>query len=382
MPETPLVRPVVTWSSRLPFTAIGQWVKNSIPTGNDGPTYADTAEGDIISWDETATDSLGGTSKSIIEILGSSNLENNHYISAKLIALANSSTTAIESRLIDKTPDVAQHLFSNTTANWTEPTFVPNTQLWCQDLRSQLTGVHMFVSGGWLQGYGLQAITPRHAISCAHNGPAGNRNHMVRYVNTDGTVFETTILKWIGDTWPAQAHKLSVPPLPYAEGMSDLSVYLFADPLPEWVYKAPVLGGFANMQQAVLWDSGMTTIAVSQGSWTTGPDESNTLRNRKVYPKRIVGRGYQGTMNPIVASFYHDVRVGDSGTPEFMLIDDTLYLYSIITRGGGGGVHVSNYVDYINSMIGRADAAAIASGHLTAPTNYTLTVVPLSTVIQ
>lgn len=239
----------------------------------------------------------------------------------------------------------ALHLFGDLAAHVTSlpGALTPNTGLWCQDLRPQLTGVHMGAAD-WGQSYGLQAITPRHAISCAHNGPPVGKS--VKYASASGGVFTTSISKWINDA-PSVASSDTKGPW-----VTDLSVYLLADELPAWVCKAPVLA-LSTAERAELTALNPPTLAVSQGNWSAGPAASNTPQNRKAYAKNIALGAVAGAED-----FFHLVQVGDSGTPEFIVADGTLYLHRIITAYGGGGVFVSQHVSYINSLIARADAAA------------------------
>jgi hypothetical protein len=275
----------------------------------------------------------------------------------RLRFLARQMRESITAMLAGKTPAESLHLFSNTTANWTASDFVPNENLWCQSLRSQLTGVHMYVSGGWMQGYGLTAITPRHVLSCAHNGPQGNSNLTVRYVRETGEVFETHLARWCCDS-VANAAKVNVP---QETIRADLSVYLLADELPEWVYKAPVIA-LTDMERYAMEPYKPLALAVSQGSWSTGPTASNTPRNRVVYPKRLGWWDYAEGFE----DWYHPPQVGDSGTPEFVLIGGILYLYQIISGG-----NVWSHIDYIREMIARCDAAAgITTGYVPETGNF------------
>jgi hypothetical protein len=268
----------------------------------------------------------------------------------RLRFLARQMRESITAMLAGKTPAESLHLFSNTTANWTASDFVPNENLWCQSLRSQLTGVHMYVSGGWMQGYGLTAITPRHVLSCAHNGPQGNSNLTVRYVRETGEVFETHLARWCCDS-TYNAAKVNVP---QETSRADLSVYLLADELPEWVYKAPVIP-LTGSELNAMWAYAPMTLAVSQGSWII-PGPGETPRNRMVYPKYGVG----------LEDWTHPLQVGDSGTPEFVLISGRLYLYNIIS-----GANVWSNIDYIREMIARCDAAAgISTGYVPETGNF------------
>ena len=251
--------------------------------------------------------------------------------------------SAVDSRIAGKVPADSMHLFSNTTATWTSATFVPNRNLWCEDLRRFLTGVHMR-AGAWNQSYGLQAITPRHLISCGHNGPGIGES--VRFVNVDGTVFDTTILQWQKDNGTSAF-------------VADLSVYLTAHELPAWVHKATILRADASAR-ARLVAAGVPTVAVSQGNVVGTP------RNRMVYAKQLD----LAALPPHRSAFGYSPVVGDSGTPEFLMTPEGLLLLRIITLSNGAGVFVSDYLDYVQALIVRADTAAgISTGYAPAVQN-------------
>ena len=263
--------------------------------------------------------------------------------------LAENMALEVDRRLAGKSPEESRHLFSNTSAAWAEDVFVPNKKLWCDDLRPQLTGISM-LAGPWRQSYCLTPITRRHAVSCGHNGPGmEGGGHLVRYVNTDGKVFETHIAKWIND-YPAAdvAGRCSGAQKPF---VTDLSLYLLADELPEWVCIAPIIT-LTKEQRAAMEAANPPFVAVSQGNWPAGPPVSNTSHNRKVYVKNQKF----GTETGQRLAFLHRPQIGDSGTPDFVLANGRLYFNRVITSGNGDGVFVGDYIPLLNSFIARADA--------------------------
>jgi hypothetical protein len=266
----------------------------------------------------------------------------------------------VDARLGSKVAASAMHLFSNTTANWTSDVFVPNDAFWLKAIRNQLTGVHMYVDGGWMQAYGLTPITRRHGIGAGHNGPGMEEGvdgrHKVRFTGVDGAVFETRISKWINDnsgTGNANIGRVSDAMQQPAE--ADLSIYRFDDELPESVHIMPIapveFSQFWSTYEEPYWD-GVTgykvpSIAISQGSRTDGTATENTPNNRKAY----VASGYQ--VNAQRTAFHHDVTSGDSGCPEFVLCDGILYLYKVNTAS-----IVADQITYLNALIARSQAAA------------------------
>ena len=267
---------------------------------------------------------------------------------------------AVDSRLlVAAAPAEAMKLFSGLGPAYSGSTYPPNSACWLQDLRSQLTGVQMR-AGGFTQSYGLQMITPRHAISCGHNGPSRN-DAPLHYVNTDGTVHANSILKWANDSLGSNGGLVDSYQSP---AVTDLSVYLLTSAVPEWVHKAPLLRLTAE-DRTRMAPFHPPTVAISQGNWVAGPATpyglADTPDNRMVFTKQLdLSAKRPGLRN----LYHHGSYVGDSGTPEFILLGSTLHLYRVITSSTGGGVLVGDWVDYINALIGRTDAAAgISTGY-------------------
>ena len=278
-------------------------------------------------------------------------------------SLAENMAREVDRRLAGKVPEDSLHLFSNTTAGWAPDVFVPNKKLWCDDLRPQLTGISM-LAGPWKQSFCLTPVTRRHAVSCGHNGPGmegGVAGHLVRYVNTDGEVFETHIVKWINDTPNADiASRCSGPQQPF---VTDLSLYLLADELPQWVHIAPIIS-LTPKQRADMEAANPPFVAVSQGNWPSGPPASSTPHNRKVYVKNQKFATETGQR----LAFYHPPQIGDSGCPDFVLCNGTLYFNRVITSSNGGGVFVGDFIPLLNSFIARADALqGLATGYRITP---------------
>ncbi len=228
-------------------------------------------------------------------------------------------------------------------------TYVPNPDFWAIDIRSQFTGMHHFTY--YSRGHGLTAITPRHVINCAHNGPGAG--DIVRYVNVDGTVFQTTLQVYLNDAGTSHGAWTGA-----GKGYGDLSIYLLADPLPEWAYKAPIVDAE--------W-LGMSTIPYAYGGELRFP----LLRATQAFPtalgpisRKLEVIGFQGAEHlDIPQEWYAGFTTGDSGTPVFMLIGGQVYLYSVFS-----GEVCAAFVHYINDMIARADVqAGISTGYSLHP---------------
>jgi hypothetical protein len=246
-------------------------------------------------------------------------------------------------------PSTAMKLFTVIGALYTGSIYTPNPQNWLQDLRPQLTGFHMG-AGAWTQSYALIPLGDRYVLSCGHNGPGPGES--VKYVSATGDVFTTTITHWIND-YPARASSDTKQAY-----QTDLMVCVLADPLPAWVYRAPIIALSDTLRTALdAYDP--PTVAISQGNWTDGPTSpygfADTPDNRMAFVKSMLLK----TPRPALRdSFYHGAFEGDSGTPEYILLDDVLYLYRVITNSAGSGVYVGEWLPYINSLIARGATVA------------------------
>ena len=271
----------------------------------------------------------------------------------KAVRLADVMMDSVDSRLqVAATPSASMKLFTGVGVSYTGTTFPVNTSNWLHDLRPQLNGFHMR-AGAWNQSYAAIPLGDRFLLSCGHNGPGiGNA---LRYVKADGTIFDTTISKWINDHPNVNQGSVSDTKQAY---VTDLSVYVTASALPEWVHRAPIIDLPASTR-ATLTALNAPSIGVTQGNWNAGPAAAygyyDTPDNRMVRVASLAGLTPGTTLrNP----FYHYGVVGDSGTPDYALIEDTIYLLRVILNGGGTGVYISDHIGYINAMIARGAAVA------------------------
>lgn len=346
-PGAVLTRPTYVWEGA--DTIVGNWYNNSYPTDAFGATYADTEDGDIVEYREFATNEFGN---SLV-------LSWPQFLVSSAIANAAYASVFITDLITGKSPS-DRSMWTNADPPWSgSPTLVTNPDFFAPSLRPQLTGTPQLVGGGWLGSYGLQAISPRHGISCAHNGPQPGLP--VTFVNVDGTAFTTTITKWICDD-PSQVSRCSDTQQTLE---ADFSVYLFADELPEWAYIAPVLA-MTTEQYADFAASNPPTLVISQGNSTSAVFPYNpgswTPHGRMLY---VSGTNPGVVRNALEEPFTRRPKVvGDSGTPEFLVKDGNLCLFRTMTSSDGSGPFVHEHIDYINSMMTRADVAeGISTGH-------------------
>lgn len=294
--------------------------------------------------------------------------------SQKILDLHDAVVDSIDSRLTGKTPSQAMPLYSGIGPKWVPAQFdlsnpnpspdpIPNPDSWLEkDIRDQV-GVSMY-SGAYHQSYGLTPITPRHCINCGHNGPRIGMD--VVFVTTAGRIFTTKIIRWINDSRGSGVSASDVSDA-LQPAQADISIYLLRDPLPDFPLDKVVLAKFfpeiTNAEELMFQFLKTPEIVISQGNGTQGGGLSMdqlTPNNRKAYIRDMDSVFRPG--DPARGLFNHDVFFGDSGTPRYLLINDSLYLTGL--SDGGGPRMLSNYLGYINQMIARADVAeSISTGY-------------------
>jgi hypothetical protein len=256
----------------------------------------------------------------------------------------NSRTAGKESSYTDPANSTTMPLFSNIGAGYTGSTFVPNEDLWCNDIRAQLTGIHMG-AGNYLQSYGLMPLGDHFALNCGHNGPEHNEPGglcTVKYVDVDGTV-GTAVSNARANAFlglDAEVVAAGVPSL-------DMQVYAFSTPIPAFAYRAPLMA-LSPSNYADISRGGGEFLAISQGNRTDRTGYSNTPKNRKVYK-----------YNPQTAGWGHRLTVGDSGTPKYVLLNGFLSLVEIISGEQITAVNIGHLNTLISIAASRAGVSPI-----------------------
>ena len=256
-----------------------------------------------------------------------------------------------------KVPADTMHLFSNTTPEVTDyASYTPNANLWCAPWRDKLTGVHMYMSGGWAQSYAFQPVTRRHLLSCAHSRDS-RVGVTVRWVSADGTeTCERTITRQVNDFQSAFCSDTQ------QTAVADVMICLIDEDLPDWVHVPPVII-LSDEVSAAFLAAGVPCLIVSQGNpnvmYASDPYRWPE-HNRRVYL-----RGIDTTPLPApFADFDHGPTIGDSGTNKYLKACGDLCLYSSISSAGTSGPILGDYVDYLDSLILRADVAdSISTGY-------------------
>jgi len=252
--------------------------------------------------------------------------------------------------------------------------------LWADDLRSQLTGHPSYKSGGWGQGAGGVAITRRHLLNCGHWG-LSYVGITVTFIKDGGggidEYFQTTIINNYTDPPPNS--------MTFEGNTYDLQVFLTADELPEWVNVFTIIQfeskytPYIPSEQSKVSGKLLPTISISQGinPGSTNPQKLYIGNNwsYQIYDT-IANDGFvfgKRHTSPDIHPYYYSVFIGDSGTPAFTLIDNTLYLFGIVT-GGEYGVHaiyLSSHVSFINELIRRVDLdEGINTGYTVATQSF------------
>jgi hypothetical protein len=335
-------KPDYTWVSLpvlLPLAISGEWYRNGAATGITTPTITG-AEGDLLQWAETAVNASGISATGPDWVLGrpgSYALSPNFaaYVSDKVGAYRNHIRNQVLSRIADK-PGGALNMNWFNSHNHGAGSYVVNPDFWAQDLRPQLcanrVAMHL-VNGAFSGEHGGPLVTPRHCLSAGHvrGGPGDRRLH--RYITPTGKVVEAM------EVACARVSELLPGVIP---GM-DLEIALLDRDLEvEGVPVLPILeldGVFGNfLRDALREDLPLPFLGLSQSQRDAPADTIFAA-----YPPRHERLLYIKSSHdfrlstPEFAHFNYGLYPGDSGTPNFYLINDHLFLGGINTNAPFGG---------------------------------------------
>jgi hypothetical protein len=98
------------------------------------------------------------------------------------------------------------------------------------------------------------------------------------------------------------------------------------------------------------------TVYISQGG--ANPDlvgKAATPQNRKCAVIGIYGGVYSENYHSLRSSFGHIVSIGDSGCPQYLLINNKLYLWRMNMAGGGS--NIGDGISYLQDLVNRAATA-------------------------
>jgi len=302
-------------------------------------------------FEETSTQSIFYTGASWIGTNYNSQAQKDGYT----IALAAHMTEQVDSRLAGKDAATDMRLFTGLGSNTTATVFPQNTTCWLHSLRSQLCGFHMGAGAGYGQGYGLLPLGGRFFLGVAHNGPAAGAT--VYYPLPDGTTFTTTIQRIFLDNATTGVSLTGVSPDTVASGARrayDFSIYITAAAAPSTLSVIPLVNLDINLSLMTVLNP--PTVYISQGSSTSTAAKAPTPQNRKCAVMPFTNGYYSADTFALRSSFGHQVSVGDSGCPQYLLINNKLYLQEMNTLGYAP-ISTGNGFNYIQDLVNRAAAA-------------------------
>lgn len=307
--------------------------------------------------------------------------------------VASALNDSVDRRLIGKTGGESQMaVFSS--YDHSAGTYTRNTNLWCSDVVSELTGVAAFKGGpgastGVWDSYGGVMITKRHILFCAHAHPAypgsstwvNGLGNNIRFVTAGNVVVQRNLV------WGAQV------------GTNDLWLGLLDQDVPASVNVYRLFPAIAGLGPYGTGTVSAVEIGFSQGTGRVNPqtsyNEENSLCSScsssnygsvvmdggvgyyqqvpMVYVSNLGGSDCNLSLGPVLRqNFKYCVWGGDSGTPRFHVFGNELLLSRIVLSGGGGGVTVGDKVATLNSTISSVDSGAVTAGVTTAPTGYSV----------
>lgn len=225
------------------------------------------------------------------------------------------------------------------TVDHITPTYIRNSNLWCSDFASALTGISPWNSNGGQQ-QGGTLITPRHIAYANHfQIPIGAT---IRFVTVGGVILTRTLI--------ASSKVFD----------SDIQIALLDSDLPSTITPLSILPtNWANYIKnlgsgiPVINRNQFGEIRIVNSQWMS----ANTTIHSDILP---VGR----------ISWYRDAIPGDSGSPQAFIINGKLVLLSTwATALSGSSFYSRNWSSEISAL----DALAGVS------TGYTPSVIDLST---
>jgi hypothetical protein len=115
----------------------------------------------------------------------------------------------------------------------------------------------------------------------------------------------------------------------------------------------------------------MPMLVISQGNWNEGPTNANTLSGSVAYIANANLTSLNGTNK---SNFIHECKTGDSGTQQFIFLNNNIFLYRLVVYSNGYGEYPGLYSGTINDYIKQADTRQGINTGLSAtfvnPINY------------
>lgn len=416
-PGATLTRPTITWLDPYdgvpaPMVIVGTWWKNGVATSSHGATYNATVDGDVIHYEEVATNASGSATSYHPSRLISQFLENfrNENL-AQYVALTTGKPGGAASMNVFSTTEPQSNFYIRNTACWAAP------------LMPQLTGRVMGTAhnGQWSGQYGGIPITPRHFLYCNHAHPHAENTWIapsgpchLRFVKGDNSLVD--VIQILQSTQPSlfdgnrrrthselAAEKVARPwtvtpnlttedgdkfafqYLDLCIGVVDVDITTLG--LPVVPVMARRLGDEDILGAAV-------TFTISQDGRWCPPPYNQCPQPVGDYPRPNLPMAWIGVPtdhypaqpgDSALTPYKYRTWDSDSGTASFFRHRGVTYLDTIILSAGYtpngmpvGGIEpwaagLISTIDWINYVIGQVDLAAVAMGRMGSVTGLTVT---------
>ncbi|MBD2628479.1 hypothetical protein [Trichormus variabilis] len=260
----------------------------------------------------------------------------NDYVSG---SLSKHCSDAVDSRVIGKSNTTAWNLYA--TQSHTSSTYLRNTNFWCADLVNKLTCISPWnsQSGAAL---GITLITPRHFIACGHGGNYATGT-TVRFVASDNTVVARTVI----------ASKIHPQ---YSIDSADITICCLSSELPSDIVPCKLLPSNINSYLPNL--SALYLIP----SLCLDAQEKGLILDLYTLSTQALFRFSTKRNN-----FTETIIGGDSGNPQFLIINNQLVLIGVWSTSAGStaqSTNLSQQLSAINQLILDVDAlAGISTGY-------------------
>lgn len=272
------------------------------------------------------------------------------YLSAAPQTTRLDSTSAIDTRIANKTASLSKNIF--TTQNHALSSYIRNTNCWAYDLN--LTCISPWNSStGWpggTTGAGT-LITPRHIIFAAHfELPVGCN---IRFITNNNTIVQRRVI--------AKKRHPS-----YTILYPDLTIGVLDSDVPSSISFCKILpDNWSNYLPTDIDD--IPCLVLDQEEKSLIADGWSSINN---------GAGIIQLKRPSDTKrlqFYEDLIAGDSGNPCFIIINNQIVILTVWTSGpSGAGTSISAQKAVLNQMIKELDTS------VGVDTGYTLSEIDLS----
>lgn len=261
---------------------------------------------------------------------------------------------AVDSRIANKSATTSRNIF--TTMNPSLSTYVRNVNCWAYDI--DLTCISPWNNVAALQGqqgHGT-VITPRHIILADHTNSRYGVGATVRYVTTDNQIIDRTVVALSGIGQLSNSNR------------TDIAVGLLNSDLPSTIKPCKVLpdnyGLYYAANNTSRRNPGMMTNQYKQAF----VGDTNTIQPQTI---NVLATFYSPT-NAKRQEFYGSIIGGDSGAPNFIIVNNELVLQCLWWFATPSGPSVWFNKSTINQLISAVDASYGIN------TGYTLTDISLS----